>query len=61
MRMAKTYTGKREFIALQASFHDRSYATLSITGNLARKKERGLICQESASLHLLTAIDVLLT
>ncbi len=41
MRMAKTYTGKREFIALQASFHGRSYATLSITGNFARKKRAG--------------------
>ena len=41
MRMAKTYTGKREFIALQASFHGRSYATLSITGNSARKKRVG--------------------
>ena len=41
MRMAKTYTGKREFIALQASFHGRSYATLSITGNSARKKRAG--------------------
>ncbi len=41
MRMAKTYTGKREFIALQGSFHGRSYATLSITGNSARKKRAG--------------------
>ncbi len=41
MRMIKTYTGKREFIALQASFHGRSYATLSITGNSARKKRAG--------------------
>ena len=41
MRMAKTYTGKHEFIALQASFHGRSYATLSITGNSARKKRAG--------------------
>ena len=41
MRMAKTYTGKHEFIALQASFHGRTYATLSITGNLARKKRAG--------------------
>ena len=41
MRMAKTYTGKREFIALQASFHGRTYATLSITGNFARKKRAG--------------------
>ncbi len=41
MRMAKTYTGTREFIALQASFHGRTYATLSITGNFARKKRAG--------------------
>jgi len=41
MKMVKTYTGKREFIALQASFHGRTYATLSITGNLARKKRAG--------------------
>jgi 4-aminobutyrate aminotransferase len=41
MRMVKTYTGKHEFIALQASFHGRSYATLSITGNWARKKRAG--------------------
>lgn len=41
MRMAKTYTGKHEFIALQASFHGRTYATLSITGNSARKKRAG--------------------
>ena len=41
MRMARTCTGKREFIALQASFHGRTYATLSITGNAARKKRGG--------------------
>jgi 4-aminobutyrate aminotransferase len=41
MRMARTYTGRREFIALQASFHGRTYATLSITGNAARKKRAG--------------------
>lgn len=41
MRMARTYTKKHEFIALQASFHGRSYATLSITGNLARKTRGG--------------------
>ncbi len=41
MRMAKTYTGKHEFIALQASFHGRSYATLSITGNSGRKTRGG--------------------
>jgi 4-aminobutyrate aminotransferase/(S)-3-amino-2-methylpropionate transaminase len=41
MRLVKTYTGKRELIALQASFHGRSYATLSITGHWARKKRFG--------------------
>lgn len=41
LRMAKTYTGKHEFISLQASFHGRTYATLSITGNSARKKRGG--------------------
>jgi len=41
MRMARTYTGKHEFIALEASFHGRTYATLSITGNSARKKRAG--------------------
>lgn len=41
LRLARQYTGKTEFISLQASFHGRSYATLSITGNSARKKKAG--------------------
>jgi 4-aminobutyrate aminotransferase len=41
MRMAKQYTKKTEFIALQGSFHGRSLATLSITGNKDRKKGGG--------------------
>jgi 4-aminobutyrate aminotransferase/(S)-3-amino-2-methylpropionate transaminase len=41
MRMAKTYTGKREFLALQGGFHGRSYASLSVTGNSARKRRAG--------------------
>jgi 4-aminobutyrate aminotransferase len=41
MRLAKQYTGKTEFIALQASFHGRSYATLSVTGNCTRKRRGG--------------------
>ncbi len=41
MRLAKQYTGKTEFIALQASFHGRSYATLSVSGNYARKRRGG--------------------
>jgi 4-aminobutyrate aminotransferase / (S)-3-amino-2-methylpropionate transaminase / 5-aminovalerate transaminase len=41
MRLAKQFTGRTEFIALQASFHGRSYATLSITGNVGRKRRGG--------------------
>jgi len=41
LRLAKQYTGKYEFVALQASFHGRSLATLSITGNSTRKKGGG--------------------
>jgi 4-aminobutyrate aminotransferase len=41
LRMAKVYTGKREIIALERSFHGRSYGTLSITGNFSRKTRGG--------------------
>ena len=41
MRLAKRYSGKREFMALESSFHGRTYATLSITGNSGRKKGGG--------------------
>ena len=41
LRLAKQFTGKTEFIALQGSFHGRSYATLSVTGNNARKRRGG--------------------
>ncbi len=41
MRMAKQFTKKSEFIALQGSFHGRSLATLSITGNKDRKRGGG--------------------
>ena len=41
MRLAKRFTGKSEFIALESSFHGRTYATLSITGNSGRKKGGG--------------------
>jgi len=41
LRLAKQFTGKTEFIALQSSFHGRSYATLSITGNSGRKRRGG--------------------
>jgi 4-aminobutyrate aminotransferase / (S)-3-amino-2-methylpropionate transaminase / 5-aminovalerate transaminase len=38
MRVAKRYSGKSEMLALESSFHGRTNATLSITGNSARKK-----------------------
>ena len=41
LRLAKQFTGRTEFIALQASFHGRSYATLSVTGNFGRKRRGG--------------------
>ena len=40
LRLAKVFTGKSELIALQQSFHGRTAATLSITGN-AKRKTRG--------------------
>jgi 4-aminobutyrate aminotransferase / (S)-3-amino-2-methylpropionate transaminase / 5-aminovalerate transaminase len=41
LKLARLYTGKHEFISLFASFHGRSWGTLSITGNVARKKRGG--------------------
>lgn len=41
LRLAKQYTGKSDFIALEMSFHGRTAATLSITGNRNRKKKGG--------------------
>ena len=41
MRLAKQFTHKYEAVALTGSFHGRSNATLSITGNSARKKNGG--------------------
>ncbi|GHO86161.1 acetylornithine aminotransferase [Dictyobacter formicarum] len=41
LRMAKVATGKREVISLQMAFHGRTYATLSVTGNMARKTRGG--------------------
>jgi 4-aminobutyrate aminotransferase/(S)-3-amino-2-methylpropionate transaminase len=40
-RLAKRFSGKREFVAIESSFHGRSFATLSVTGNSARKKGGG--------------------
>jgi 4-aminobutyrate aminotransferase / (S)-3-amino-2-methylpropionate transaminase / 5-aminovalerate transaminase len=41
LKLARLYTGRHEFIALQASFHGRSWGTLSISGNQNRKKRGG--------------------
>jgi len=41
MKLARLYSGKHEFIALQGSFHGRSWGALSITGNQGRKKRGG--------------------
>ena len=41
MRLAKAYTGRREFITLTHSFHGRTDGTLSVTGNKARKTRGG--------------------
>jgi 4-aminobutyrate aminotransferase/(S)-3-amino-2-methylpropionate transaminase len=41
LKLARLYTGKHEFISLQASFHGRSWGALSVTGNYARKKKGG--------------------
>ena len=41
LRLAKAYAGKREIISLTQSFHGRTYATLSVTGNKARKSHGG--------------------
>ncbi len=41
MRLSKHFNGRNEFLALTHSFHGRTYATLSVTGNSARKKSGG--------------------
>ena len=41
MRLAKAFTGRSEFISLTHSFHGRTVGTLSVTGNLQRKKRGG--------------------
>jgi 4-aminobutyrate aminotransferase-like enzyme len=41
MRLAKQHTGRHELLALAYGFHGRTIGTLSITGNMARKKHNG--------------------
>ena len=41
MRLARAFTGRHEFIALQAAFHGRTNATLSVSGNRKRRQRGG--------------------
>ena len=41
MKLARLYTGKHEFIAVQGGFHGRTWGTLSISGNQSRKRRGG--------------------
>jgi 4-aminobutyrate aminotransferase len=41
LRLAKQATGRREVVALTYGFHGRTAATLSVTGNSARKRNNG--------------------
>jgi 4-aminobutyrate aminotransferase/(S)-3-amino-2-methylpropionate transaminase len=41
LKLAKLYTGKHEFIALQGGFHGRTLGALSVTGNSGRKRRGG--------------------
>jgi 4-aminobutyrate aminotransferase len=41
LRLAKQHTERREIVALAYGFHGRTIGTLSITGNMARKKNIG--------------------
>ena len=41
MRLARHFTGRDEFVSLTHSFHERTYASLSLTGNSSRKQSGG--------------------
>jgi 4-aminobutyrate aminotransferase/(S)-3-amino-2-methylpropionate transaminase len=41
LKLARLYTGKYEFIGLQAGFHGRTWGALSLSGNQSRKKRGG--------------------
>ena len=41
LRLARVYTGRREIIALQGSFHGRTAGALAVTGNALRKHRGG--------------------
>jgi len=41
LRLARAFSGRREVIALQASFHGRTAGSLAVTGNAQRKRRGG--------------------
>ncbi len=41
MKLARLFTGRHEYLSLHASFHGRTWGTLSITGNAGRKRRGG--------------------
>ena len=41
LKLARLYSGKHEIIALETSFHGRTWGALSVTGNAGRKKRGG--------------------
>jgi 4-aminobutyrate aminotransferase len=41
MRLARAFTGRGEFVALETGFHGRTNATLAVTGNRKRKQRGG--------------------
>src|SRR6202051_2429402 len=41
LRLARVFTGRREIIALQGSFHGRTAGALAVTGNALRKHRGG--------------------
>lgn len=41
MKLARLYTGRHEFLALDTAFHGRTFGALSVTGNRARKRAAG--------------------
>ena len=48
LRILKKYTGRRETIGLMGSFHGRTFATLSLTGQAGRKRGGGPYAAGSA-------------
>ena len=41
LKLAKIFTGRTELVALETSFHGRTWGALSVTGNAGRKRKGG--------------------